>query len=125
MESFPSFYVDPSNPIRIHHYANFRINGIRHRLYFYADTYLLMVGDGYDHPMVAVPKDTSILSIMRITNVKNAESPILIDSWCTEEVKLPYNNDIFADRHYLLEMPVATMQKEYTGLNATIRTYWG
>jgi hypothetical protein len=124
MESFPSFYVDPSNPIRIHHYANFRINGIRHRLHFYADTYLLMVGDGYDHPMVAVPKDASILSIMRITNVKNAESPILIDSWCTEEVKLPYNNDIFADRHYLLEMSVATMQKEYTGLNATIKTYW-
>jgi hypothetical protein len=83
-----------------------------------------MVGDGYDHPMVAVPSDASILSILRDTNVKNASAPILIDSWCTEEVKLPYNNDIFADRHYLLEMSVATMKKEYTGLNATIRTYW-
>ncbi len=124
MNSFPSFYVDPSNPMRIHHFANFRVNGIRHRLYFYADTYLLMVGDAYDHPMVVVPKDASILSILQCTNVKNAESPILIDSWCTEEVKLPYNNDIFADRHYLLEMPVATMQKDYNGFNASIRTFW-
>jgi hypothetical protein len=110
--------------MRIHHYANFRVNGVRHRLFFYADTYLLMVGDAYDHPMVAVPKDASILSILQGTNVKNAESPILIDSWCKDDGKLNYNNDIFADRHYLLEMPVATMQKDYAGFNATIKTYW-
>lgn len=124
MSVFPSFYVDPQNPMRIHHFANFRVNGVRHRLYFYADTYLLMVGDGYDHPMVSVPKDASILSILRDTNVKNADAPILIDSWCTEEVKLPYNNDIFADRHYLLEMSVASLQKDYSGFNATIKTFW-
>ena len=124
MASFPDFYVDPSNPIRIHHFANIRINGSRHRLYFYADTYLLMVGDGYDHPMVAVPSDASILTILLNTNVKNASSPILIDSWCKDAVKLPYNNDIFADRHYLLEMPVATLHKDYAGFNATIKTHW-
>ncbi len=124
MLPFPTYPVDPYNPIRVNHYANLRINGERYRLFHYLDKHLLMKGDGYDHTMHIVPESATILTLMADMNTKNAAAPILIDSWCTEEVKLPYNNDIFADRHYLLEMPVATMQKDYAGLNATIKTYW-
>ena len=124
MLPFPTFPVDPYNPIRLYPYANFRINGIRHRLYYYIDKHLLMVGDGYEHQMYEIPETATILTLMSDMNVKDAAAPILIDSWCTEAVKLPYNNDIFADRMYLLESPIHTLKKDYDGLNATIRTTW-
>jgi hypothetical protein len=124
MLPFPTFPVDPYNPIRIHHYANFRINGERHRLFFYDDKHLLMKGDGYDHQMYIVPESASILTLMSEMNTKNATSPILIDSWCTDQTRLPFNSDIFADRMYLLESPIRTLKKDYDGFNATIRTTW-
>jgi hypothetical protein len=124
MLPFHTFPVDPYDPIRVNHYANFRINGERYRLFHFVDKHLLMKGDGYDHTMYDVPESSTILSLMASMNTKNASAPILIDSWCTEQVKLPYNNDIFADRRYLLEMPVASLQKDYSGFNATIKTFW-
>jgi hypothetical protein len=124
MLPFPTFPVDPYNPIRVNHYANFRINGERYRLFHFVDKHLLMKGDGYDHTMYEVPGSSTILSLMAEMNTKNASAPILIDSWCTDNVLLPYSGDIFADRMYLLESPLTTLKKDYTGFNATIRTTW-